>query len=62
MDDGEQYVDGRGGGDDSVEQSEERSKQPAAGVDRDEDRVVAERESLAGGKVRQLAERLGARA
>jgi hypothetical protein len=61
MDDREPDVHERGGGDDSVQQSEERSKQPAAGVDRDEDRVVDERERLAGGKVQQLAKRLGAR-
>jgi hypothetical protein len=60
MDDGEEDVHERGGGDDSVQQPEERSEQPAGGADRDEDRVVDEREQLSGRQVQQIPDRLGA--
>ena len=48
--------------DDAVEEPEQRPEQPAARVDRGEDRVVDEREHLPGHQVQQIPERLGARA
>ena len=43
-----------------MQQSEEGAERPAGRVDRDEDRVVDEREHLAGRKVQQIADGLGA--
>ena len=60
MDDWEQDVHERGGGDDAVQEPEQRSEQPAARVDRGEDRVVDERERLSGRQVQQVSERFGA--
>ena len=48
--------------DDAVQEPEQGSEQPAAVVDRGEERVVDEREHLTGHQVQQIPERLGARA
>ena len=52
--------DERGGGDDSVQEPEQRPKRPAARVDGGEDRVVDEREHLSRHEVQQISECLGA--
>src|SRR5829696_7470857 len=59
MDDWEQDADERGGGDDAVQETEQRAERPAARVDGREDRVVDKREHFSGGEVQHISECLG---
>ena len=60
MDEWEQDVDERCGGEQRVHESEDGAQPPAALVDGDEDCVVNEREEETGDEVERVAERFGA--